>query len=61
MIPLISIIKMLESHPLDQDRVVPMRSAPLDQSRYNSFNLNTCFDHRRWTAAHPIDARYSIA
>ena len=50
MIPLISVIKTLESRPLDHDRAVQMRSAPFHQSRYNSFNLNTCFDHLRWTA-----------
>ena len=50
MIPLISVIKTLELRPLDDDRAVQMRSTSFHQSRYNSFNLNTCFDHLWWTA-----------
>ena len=50
MIPLISVIKTLELRLLDHDRAVQMRSASFHQSRYNSFNLSTCFDHLRWIA-----------
>ena len=36
MIPLISVIKMLESHPLDRDLMIAMLPSSFNRGRYNA-------------------------